>query len=98
MFVYKVIKGLGLLAVLIVLLYCIDYVDCIDNITSANEADFEIFVCKINELVDECFLIDEKMQQSKRNRIKNPWITFGIIVSIKKKELFTKIGLNLPKN
>ena len=36
-------------------------------------------------LVDECFLLDENMQCSNRNRINNPWITSGIIASISRK-------------
>ena len=69
-----------------------EYVDNIDvdDSTSANESKFEMFVSKINELVDECFLVDEKIKLSKRNRIQNPWITSGIIISIKKKDLLYK--------
>ena len=36
--------------------------------------------------VGDCFIMDESLLQSKRNRIKkNPWITSGIIASIAKK-------------
>ena len=40
----------------------------------------------MNMLVDECFLLDENMQHSKRNRINNLWITSGIIASISRKD------------
>ena len=76
-----------------------DYVNCneVNDDTSVIETKFEIFVSKINELVDECFLMDEKMQLSKRNRIKNPWITSGIILSIKKKDLLYKNWIKSTK-
>ena len=51
-----------------------------------NEGGFNDLICKIHELVDECFLMDESLLKSKRNRINNPWITNGIITSISKND------------
>ena len=41
---------------------------------------------QINELVDECFQMDINMLSSRRNIINNPWISIGIITSIKTKD------------
>ena len=54
--------------------------------STINEQSFETLVNKMNMLVDKCFLLDENMQRSKRNRINNPWITSGIIASISRKD------------
>ena len=54
-------------------LYNKNYLDKVD----LNEANFNDLVTNIN--------MDESMVQSKRNRINNPWIIFGIIASIAKK-------------
>ena len=54
--------------------------------STINEQSFETLVNKMNMLVDTCFLLDENMQRSKRNRINNPWITSGIIASISRKD------------
>ena len=48
----------------------------IDDNTSANESKFELFVNTVNELVDECFIVDEKMKHSKRNRLKKSMDNF----------------------
>ena len=56
-----------------------------------NEANFEDFVKKIKNLIEENFLIEsESFQKSKRNMIANPWITPGIIASVKTKEFHYK--------
>ena len=52
------------------------------------EENFEIFNKLINSKIDENFKVDSKMQTSKRNKLYNPWITNGIIVSVKRKELY----------
>ena len=44
----------------------------------------------MHELIEECFLMDESMSKSKRNRIENPWITSAIIASIKKNDYLYK--------
>ena len=54
--------------------------------STINEQSFETLVNKMNLLVDECFLLDENMQRSKRYRINNSWITSGIISSISRKD------------
>ena len=54
--------------------------------STINEQSFETLVNKMNMLVDECFLLYENMQRSKRNIINNPWITSGIIASISRKD------------
>lgn len=53
---------------------------------SASEEKFENLISNMSELIDECFLMDESAQSSKRNRIVNPWISSGIIASINKKD------------
>ena len=48
-----------------------------------NKDKFEKLINKMQELIEECFLMDESMLKSKRNRIENPWITSAIIAPIK---------------
>ena len=55
------------------------------NATIADETLFENFSDRLSGLVDECFLVPEKLKTSKRSRLCNPWITSGIIASINKK-------------
>ena len=43
-----------------------------------NKDKFEKLINKMHELIEECFLMDESMFKSKRNRIENPWITSTI--------------------
>ena len=61
------------------------------NKIEANEENFESLVGKMNKLVDECFLMDVNMLNSRRNRINNPWITTGIIASISKRDNLYKL-------
>ena len=53
-----------------------------------NKDKFENLINKMHELIKECFLMDESMLKSKRNRKANPWITFAIIASIIKRMTF----------
>ena len=54
-----------------------------------SEDDFVKFTDKIKHLIDENFKIEsEAFKRSKRNLIVNPWITPGIIASVKKKEFY----------
>ena len=47
---------------------------------------FEEFIGTLNECIESNFLIDEdRPLKSKRNKLLNPWITNGIIVSIQQK-------------
>ena len=55
-----------------------------DNLNTS-KLNFENLVIKINELVDECFQMDINMLSSRRNIVNNPWISIGIITSIKTK-------------
>ena len=55
-----------------------------------NKDKFEKLINKMHELIEECFLMDESMLKSKRNRIENPWITSAIIASIKKNDYLYK--------
>ena len=54
-----------------------------------NKDKFENLINKIHKLIEECFLMDDSMFKSKRNRIENPWIT-AIIASIKKNDFLYK--------
>ena len=46
--------------------------------------NFNNFVGFLHAKIDENFLVDEgKFNKSKRNRLMNPWITSGIIASVK---------------
>ena len=56
-----------------------------DNLNTS-ELHFVNLVIKINELVDECFQMDINMFSSRRNIVDNPWISIGIITSIKTKD------------
>ena len=54
-----------------------------DNIEPA----FKTFTDDLSELIDECFLVDpENVKNSKRTIFVNPWITPGIIASVKTKQ------------
>ena len=78
---------------------------CESNINSFNESmqklegsailyteeNFDIFVKDIKQKIDEHFLIDvNTSKKSKRTFFFNPWITPGIISSIKKKHFYYK--------
>ena len=56
-----------------------------DNLNTS-ELNFVNLVKKINELVDECFQMDINMLSNRHNIINNPWISIGIITSIKTKD------------
>ena len=51
-----------------------------------NETKFNSFIDSLTNTIDGCFLTDPEQIKSRRNRLVNPWITSGIIASIKKKE------------
>ena len=56
-----------------------------------NGENFEKFAEKIKLLIDENFKIEaEAFKRSRRNMLVNPWITPGIIASVKKKEYHYK--------
>ena len=55
-----------------------------------SEDGFENFADIITETMDACLKTDPKMKKSKRNRISNPWITGGIVRSIKEKNRLYK--------
>ena len=63
------------------------------------ESNFEVFATSLSGLIDECFLVPEKLQHSKRNRLINPWITSGIIASINRKNfLYKRWKKSIPKS
>ena len=58
---------------------------------SYNEQSFEEFAEKIKNMIEENFKIEsEEFNRSRRNMLVNPWITPGIIASVKKKEFYYK--------
>ena len=67
------------------------------NSHEINEITFENFMHNTNKLVDDCFLMDSSLLNSKRNRINNPWITNGIIASISRKDYLYKLWKNQLK-
>ena len=44
----------------------------------------------LSNLIDSNFITDEQLGKSRRNRLINPWISNGIIASVKKKQLYYK--------
>ena len=48
--------------------------------------------------IDDCFLVDQKIFKSKRNRLLNPWITNGIINSINQNQFLYKTWKKSTKN
>ena len=52
---------------------------------SLSEESFNKLVKTLTDSIESSFLIDPEQLTSRRNRIVNPWITTGIIVSIAKK-------------
>ena len=60
----------------------------ISNDDPDDETAFETLANSLSETVDSCFLVDEGLKNSKRNRLTNPWITSGIITSIARKDLY----------
>ena len=62
-----------------------------DKLTESlrNDPSFSNFVDEINKTIDHTFL-SEKSPKSKRNCFINPWITSGIIASVKEKHLLYK--------
>ena len=71
----------------------IKYLNSKENFVGAifDEINFDELMTSTNKLVDECFLMNESLLLSKRNRINNPWITPGIIASIAKKDTLYKL-------
>ena len=56
-----------------------------------SEVDFESFNSILNEKIDNNFKVDNTIfGKSKRNRLLNPWITNGIVVSVRKKSYYYK--------
>ena len=53
---------------------------------------FEKFNDVIKNTMEDCFSVDPSLTFNRRNRLVNPWITSGIIASIKEKILLYKIG------
>ena len=56
------------------------------NLAKFDEIKFDYFVDTLTTTIDSCFLVDPEQVKSRRNRLVNPWITSGIIASIKTKE------------
>ena len=55
------------------------------------ETAFKSFTDDMSELIDECFLIDpENYNNSKHNIFVNPWITPGIVASVKPKQFLNE--------
>ena len=63
-----------------------------------NEDGFDNLVTKIHDLIDQCFLVDEAMLKSKRNRLNKPWITNGIITLSVKTTTYINYGESLLRN
>ena len=60
-----------------------------DNITPPDDIEmaFKSFTNDLSELIDECFLINPvNYKNSKQTIFVNPWITPGIIASVKTKQ------------
>ena len=57
----------------------------LSNSMNNEEHAFNGFVSSLSSLVDECFMVTNKMKASRRNRLVNPWITSGIIASVNTK-------------
>ena len=57
------------------------------NLFSLNSEGFQTFSTIIKDTIEECFRAKDNFTQSRRNRLVNPWITSGIIESIKRKIL-----------
>ena len=57
---------------------------------SPNEENFGVFVTSLSDTIENSFLCDPKLANSRRNRMINPWITSGIIGSISKKQFLYK--------
>ena len=55
-----------------------------------SEESFVSYSSILNNLIDSNFITDEQLGKSRRNRLINPWISNGIIASVKSKELFYK--------
>ena len=56
---------------------------------SYDEKSFQQFVIEIKALIEKNFLTEsESFNKSKRNKISNPWITPGLVASVKKKEFY----------
>ena len=73
----------------------IEYENLLTNFLTTNrffdeiipsEDGFESLVIKMHDLIDHCFLMDEAMLKSRRNRLNNPWISNGIITSISRND------------
>ena len=63
------------------------------------ENSFNEFSTSFAKLIDECFMIPPEIVKSRRNRLTNPWITSGIIASVKNKAvLYDKWKKTISKN
>jgi hypothetical protein len=62
----------------------------VDMHINYTEEGFEDFNNMMFESIDECFKTDPKKMKSKRNHLMNPWITPGIVKSVKHKNYLYK--------
>lgn len=65
---------------------------------SHNENGFNDFIKCINKNIDECFITEPTMINSKRNRLVNPWITNGLINSINHNQFLYRTWKKSTKN
>ena len=63
-----------------------------------NEQGFNTFTECLNDTIEHCFTADQKMSNSKRNRLLNPWITNGLINSINHNNFLYKVWKKSTKN
>jgi hypothetical protein len=64
-----------------------------------DEDGFNKFLTTVNTLTEECFVTEPVSKTSRRNRFTNPWITNGIIASVKQKNhLYKKWRRTTTKN
>lgn len=69
----------------------IPWKDLIKEDSNDPDLSLDIFLCKVNELLDQCAPIKTRKQSNKRVK-KKPWITNGLITSIiKKNNLYKKL-------
>ena len=61
--------------------------------------NFIKFIYTLQNEIELCFRVDEhEFKKSKRNFYVNPWITQGIIASVRKKHLYYKLWKKLKLN
>ena len=69
-----------------------------ENLCSEGDANksYKCFIDKFNSLYDKCFLKSKKVLSKRVNKIKSPWLSYGLLKCIRRKNRLYKKFLRKP--